>query len=235
LKDSTRSGLCATSAEEHSFDEWCELAGVRPRDAIDVVRELTSHGRRAAVELHSGVAQHTNGFYNVLAWMSVNMLLGNFDRKGGIIAASTFDVSGSKGKKFDLAAHPGKPATLWARSRGLAPPDYHPSSLPGLTPIRRSLARTRFAFIRVHSRFESSGLKRSTSNEALRPFSSLFVLFGKTGLSVNPVGSTDGFILCALGLASLRFLPPKPQCTPAGCRTIAGGDNPRKQHPSPPS
>jgi hypothetical protein len=23
--------------------------------------------------------------------------------------------------------------------------------------------------------------------------------------------------------------------TPAGCRTLAGGDNPRKQHPSPPS
>lgn len=108
--------LLRESAEEHTIAEWCEIVGVRERDVIDVARELTSHGRRAAVDIHRGVAQHTNGFYNVLAWMSVNMLLGNYDRKGGMLTASAFDVTGAKGKKFDLAAHPGKPAAFGVSS-----------------------------------------------------------------------------------------------------------------------
>jgi tetrathionate reductase subunit A len=54
-------------------------------------------GQAAAVDIHRGPAQHTNGFYAVLAWMSVNMLLGNFDHKGGMIAAATYDIMG-KGK-----------------------------------------------------------------------------------------------------------------------------------------
>jgi len=36
--------------------------------------------------------------------MTVNMLLGNFDAKGGMIVASTYDYMG-KGKQFELAAH----------------------------------------------------------------------------------------------------------------------------------
>lgn len=120
LPDGTRvkSGLqiLLESARERTFEQWCEQAGVRPRDVEPVARELTSHGRRACVDLHRGVAQHTNGFYNVFAWMSVNMLLGNFDRKGGILTPSTYDVSGAKGKKFTLDAHPGKPATFGVSS-----------------------------------------------------------------------------------------------------------------------
>ncbi len=95
------------SARERSLSEWAEIAGVRERDMIAVARELTSYGKQAAVDIHRGPAQHTNGFYNVLAWMSINMLLGNFDAKGGMIKASTYDTMG-KGKLFDLKAHPGK-------------------------------------------------------------------------------------------------------------------------------
>ncbi len=112
LPDGTRvkSGLqiLLESAREHTVAEWCEMAGVRERDVVAVARELTSHGKRAAVDIHRGPAQHTNGFYNVLAWMSINMLLGNFDHKGGMVAASTYDYSGEKGGPFDLKSHPGK-------------------------------------------------------------------------------------------------------------------------------
>jgi hypothetical protein len=48
-----------------------------------------------------------------------------------------------------------------------------------------------------------------------------FVFFGKTGLSVNPVGSTDGFILG--GLASLRFSGPSPPTHPSGVPDISRG------------
>jgi len=96
------------AASERTVEEWAELCGVSPADVIAVATELTSHGRKGAVDIHRGVAQHTNGFYNVLGWMTVNMLLGNFDAKGGMSAGATYDVLGEKGKWFDVAAHPGK-------------------------------------------------------------------------------------------------------------------------------
>lgn len=100
--------LLKESCEEKSFDEWCEIAGLNPADVEKVARELTSHGKMAAVDLHRGPAQHTNGFYNVLAWMSVNMLLGNFDWKGGMIKATTYSFDGAKGGPYDLTKINGK-------------------------------------------------------------------------------------------------------------------------------
>lgn len=111
LPDGTpvKSGLqiLLESAREHTIAEWAAIAEVKEADIVAVARELTSHGKMAAVDVHRGPAQHTNGFYNVLAWMSINMLLGNFDAKGGMIKATTWDIAG-KSKLFDLKAHPGK-------------------------------------------------------------------------------------------------------------------------------
>jgi tetrathionate reductase subunit A len=97
------------ASHEHTVAEWAEISGVREDHLIEVARELTSHGKAAAVDVHRGVAQHTNGFYNVLGWMTVNMLLGNFDAKGGSIAASTYDINGKgKGELFDVTKVTGK-------------------------------------------------------------------------------------------------------------------------------
>ena len=98
--------LVLEAAGERSVAEWAQEAGVNEDDLAAVARELTSHGKQAAVDVHRGPAQHTNGFYNILAWMTVNMLLGNFDAKGGMAKATTYDILG-KGKRFDLKAHPG--------------------------------------------------------------------------------------------------------------------------------
>jgi anaerobic selenocysteine-containing dehydrogenase len=68
-------------ADRHTVEEWCALAGVPSDSLVAVARDLTSHGKRSAVGIHRGPAQHTNGFHNVLAWMTVNMLLGNFDAR----------------------------------------------------------------------------------------------------------------------------------------------------------
>ena len=54
------------------------------------------YGKKAAVDIHRGPAQHTNGFYNVLAWMTINMLLGNFDAKGGMIKATAYSPMGAR-------------------------------------------------------------------------------------------------------------------------------------------
>ncbi len=110
LPDGTqvKSGLwiLREAAMQHTVEEWCARADVPPADVIAVTRELAHWGPKAAVDIHRGPAQHTNGFYAVLAWMSVNMLLGNFDHAGGMIAPATWDVMG-KGGLFDMNAHPG--------------------------------------------------------------------------------------------------------------------------------
>ena len=100
--------LLKESAGEHSIEEWCAIAGLDPKHVVEIARELTSHGKQAVVDLHRGAAQHTDGFYSVLAWMSVNMLLGNFDWKGGLVKATTYGYDGSKGGPFDLTKVPGK-------------------------------------------------------------------------------------------------------------------------------
>jgi anaerobic selenocysteine-containing dehydrogenase len=115
LRNGTRvkSGLQLLREQSHqnTIEQWCEIADVKPQYVIDVARELTSHGKQAAVDIHRGPAQHTNGFYNVLAWMTVNMLLGNFDHKGGMCKASAWDITG-KGGWFHLEDQPGKTAAF---------------------------------------------------------------------------------------------------------------------------
>lgn len=95
------------SSRQKTLKEWADIAGVKESDIVDVARELTSYGKRAAVDIHRGPAQHTNGFYNVLGWMTINMLIGNFDAKGGMAKATTYDTMG-KGKLYELGVNPGK-------------------------------------------------------------------------------------------------------------------------------
>jgi tetrathionate reductase subunit A len=120
LPDGTRvkSGMqiLRESAFEKTIDEWCDIAGLDPLDVIAVARELTRHGKQASVDMHRGVSQHTNGFYNVLAWMTVNAMLGNFDWKGGMSAPSTYSYDGAQGGPFDLTKVPGKITTFGVSS-----------------------------------------------------------------------------------------------------------------------
>jgi anaerobic selenocysteine-containing dehydrogenase len=92
------------SAKEHTIAEWAEIAGVSENDIIELAAEFTSHGRNSAADIHRGPSQHTNGFYNNNAWYMVNLLIGNFDYKGGMIKASTYNRKGEKaGQPFYLA------------------------------------------------------------------------------------------------------------------------------------
>ncbi len=76
--------LLKERVEEYSLEEYAEMAGVRPRDLEELAHEFTSHGKKAAAELYRGPVQHTNGYYNAQAIISLNVLLGNVDWKGGL-------------------------------------------------------------------------------------------------------------------------------------------------------
>jgi tetrathionate reductase subunit A len=91
------------SAQEHTFAEWAEIAGIKEEDILILANEFTSHGRKAVVDIHRGPSQHTNGFYNNNAWYMVNLLIGNFDYTGGTIKASTYNRKGEKkGQPFPV-------------------------------------------------------------------------------------------------------------------------------------
>ncbi|HEY5996445.1 MAG TPA: molybdopterin-dependent oxidoreductase [Candidatus Deferrimicrobiaceae bacterium] len=98
------------SANAKKPAEWAALCGIPQAEIATVAKELAAHGKKAVVDVHRGIAQHTNGFYNVTAAMTVNLLLGNFDHKGGMISLSAYGVTGGKeGQPFDLAKMaPGK-------------------------------------------------------------------------------------------------------------------------------
>lgn len=80
----------------HSVEEWAKICGVNPNDIIELAAEFTSHGKKAAADIHRGVSQHTNGFYNVYAWYTLNLLIGNFDWKGGMCQLTTYNHLGEK-------------------------------------------------------------------------------------------------------------------------------------------
>ncbi|PJF43896.1 MAG: molybdopterin oxidoreductase [Phototrophicales bacterium] len=91
------------AANQHTLEEWAEICGLDVQDIIDVAFEFTNHGTSAVADIHRGVSQHTNGFYNVYAWYTLNALIGNYDRAGGLIKASTYKADGSKpGQPFKI-------------------------------------------------------------------------------------------------------------------------------------
>lgn len=88
--------LLYESSLQHTVKDWAEIAGVSAEDIVEIAKEYTSHGKNAAVDIHRGVSQHTNGYYNVLAWNALGLLIGSYDWRGGQVYASTYDLSGSK-------------------------------------------------------------------------------------------------------------------------------------------
>ncbi|MBW7882068.1 MAG: molybdopterin-dependent oxidoreductase [Caldilineaceae bacterium] len=96
--------LLSHSANEHTVEEWAEIAGVKASDLYEIAQEFTSHGRRACADIHRGVSQHTNGYYNVQAWNDLNLLIGNYDYAGGYSVGKTYDQNGAKaGQPYPVA------------------------------------------------------------------------------------------------------------------------------------
>ncbi|WP_285720091.1 molybdopterin-dependent oxidoreductase, partial [Pelosinus sp. IPA-1] len=101
--------LLYEEAKAHSIDEWAVEAGTEAAVIEQLAKEFTSHGKKAVVDIHRGVSQHTNGFYNVLAWNTLNLLNGNYDYRGGFIAKSEYGTAGGKpGQPFSIGNHPKK-------------------------------------------------------------------------------------------------------------------------------
>ncbi len=126
--------LLKESANEHTIAEWADICGVNERDIIALAREFTSHGKKAAVDIHRGVSQHTNGYYAVSAWMNLNLLIGNIGWKGGMSQPATY--SAGSGAHPVMSMH-NDPATPFGTSIIRHEEHYEQSTLFDGYPARR--------------------------------------------------------------------------------------------------
>jgi len=99
--------LVYEEAMSRSMEEYVELTGVSARQIVALARELTSHGKRAAVEMYRGPVQHTDGYYAGCAIILLNLLIGNPDWKGGLSRGGSHwhEFGGKEGNVYDFK-HP---------------------------------------------------------------------------------------------------------------------------------
>jgi tetrathionate reductase subunit A len=146
LIDTFVNGIRVKSAMQLLYEEsrsraiagWAALAGIKAEDIVELAREFTSHGKRAVVDLHRGASQHTNGFYNCLAWFALNTLIGNYDWKGGSCWAGAYNQAGSQtGAPFNVGSqHPNRTAA-WGTGLIRAEEKYEDSTLFAGYPAKR--------------------------------------------------------------------------------------------------
>jgi anaerobic selenocysteine-containing dehydrogenase len=130
--------VLADEASQRTIAQWAALAGVPAQDLIELAREFTSHGKRASIDIHRGVSQHTNGFYNCFAWLSLNTLVGNYDYKGGSCWGSAYDQAGGRpGAPYNVRAMHANRTTAWGTTLMRTEEKYEDSTLFKGYPAKR--------------------------------------------------------------------------------------------------
>jgi anaerobic selenocysteine-containing dehydrogenase len=106
--------LLKDRAMERSVQEYADIAGIRSSDITLLAGEFTSHGKRAVADFYRGPVQHTNGYYNGQAIITLNVLIGNTDWKGGLTTGgSHWHEDGSKaGAPFPKSMVVGAPGGM---------------------------------------------------------------------------------------------------------------------------
>ncbi|NIA25441.1 MAG: molybdopterin-dependent oxidoreductase [Gammaproteobacteria bacterium] len=104
--------LLADRAAERTLDEYADICGIPTRDIVALADEFTSHGKRAGTDMYRGPVQHTNGYHNGQAIITLNVLIGNVNHRGGIVGGGGhWHEDGSKGgapfPKSVVASAPG--------------------------------------------------------------------------------------------------------------------------------
>ncbi len=94
-----------------TLNQWADECGIPVNEIVEVAREFKKHGKKSATELYRGAVQHTYGYYNAQAIITLNLFAGNPDWKGGLSAGGGhWHEDGSKaGQPFPLKKlHPNK-------------------------------------------------------------------------------------------------------------------------------
>jgi tetrathionate reductase subunit A len=89
------------------LEEMALQCGVPVKRMVELAREFTAHGKKAAVDVHGGMMS-TSGTNATFAILTLNTLIGNINAKGGISAtAGNYHGPAMGGPKYDLNKFPG--------------------------------------------------------------------------------------------------------------------------------
>jgi len=78
--------LLTERAQEKTTSEYAAICGIPEKTIVELADEFTSHGKKAAIDFYRGPVQHTNGYYNASALLTLDALIGNADWAGGLQA-----------------------------------------------------------------------------------------------------------------------------------------------------
>jgi len=107
LKDGSRlavkTSLVMLQEEANRLDlgRYSATCGIPVDTIIELAREFTSHGKKAAVDTHGGT-MGSNGFYNAFAIVMLNALVGNLNWKGGTSVGGGQFKSIAPGPRYNL-------------------------------------------------------------------------------------------------------------------------------------
>ncbi|NCP91195.1 MAG: molybdopterin-dependent oxidoreductase, partial [Flavobacteriales bacterium] len=76
--------LIVDEAMSKPLGDWANICGVKIEQITEIANEFTSHGKKSAIDFYRGAVQHTNGYYNAVSIVYLNMLIGNTDWLGGM-------------------------------------------------------------------------------------------------------------------------------------------------------
>lgn len=101
---------------EKDIKGYSELCGVEPLVIEKLAREFTSYGKRAVADFYGGAVQHSNGTYTARTIIALNFLIGNIDKKGGLIFGGGYwDPLATKEGLRDLKTVKGGPKVSGTR------------------------------------------------------------------------------------------------------------------------
>lgn len=92
---------------EHTLDEYAKESGVPKATIVELAREFTAHGKKAATDSYRGIGHQPFGPHTGWALWMMNNLIGNIGHKGGLVKAA--GAIGYTGGLYDLNKVEGGP------------------------------------------------------------------------------------------------------------------------------
>ncbi|RLJ71180.1 tetrathionate reductase alpha subunit precursor [Hydrogenivirga caldilitoris] len=86
VKVKTALQILKEEAFSKSIEEWSDICGVPVHLIVSMAKDFTDNAPYSATYIHRGVAMHPQGEYNVMAYRMLDILIGNYHRKGGLLA-----------------------------------------------------------------------------------------------------------------------------------------------------
>lgn len=76
-------------AFSRTLEEWSSICGVPVATIIEMARDFTDAAPQASTYIHRGVGMHPNGEYSVWAFRTLDILIGNLNRRGGLMGRAS--------------------------------------------------------------------------------------------------------------------------------------------------